>query len=70
MARTNAAKGAKKGRRFNRPRSAAAMNACAIRKVKRIDDNRARAAANAEKREAGIPTAWELAKAKRYAARH
>ncbi len=69
MAKANAAKGAKKGRRFGRPRSAAAMKACALRKEQRIADNKARKDANDALRAAGIPTAWEKAKEARRAAR-
>lgn len=39
-------------------------------KAARREANEARAAANREKRAAGIPTAWEISKAKRYAKRH
>lgn len=70
MASKNSAKGAKKGRRFGRPRSVAAMKACAARKEQRIADNAVQAKVNKALRAQGIPTAWEEAKAKRKAKRH
>jgi hypothetical protein len=58
MAQKNAAKGAKKGRRFNRPRSDKAKRLCAARKVAR---NERQAAAHARNVERGY-SAWDLAK--------
>lgn len=70
MATKSAAKGAKKGRRFGRPRSAAAMKRCAVRKEQRIAENKARKEANDALRAAGLPTAWEKAKEARRVKRH
>jgi len=70
MAKANAAKGAKKGRRFGRPRTAAEYKRTAERKAANKLKNFQQQVANAAKREMGIPTAWEAAKAKRYAKRH
>ena len=70
MAKQNAAKGAKKGRRFNRPRSDKAKRLCAERKSARRAAQEAAAKRNAELRSEGSPTPWEISKALRYAARH
>jgi hypothetical protein len=66
----NAAKGAKKGRRFNRPRPDKAKRLCAERKAARRATQQAAAKRNEELRAAGQMTPWELAKARRYEARH
>jgi hypothetical protein len=63
-------KGQKKARRFNRPRSAAAIKACAERKAARNAANAAAAKRNADLRAQGLPTPWELVKARRSALRH
>jgi hypothetical protein len=63
-------KGHKKARRWNRPRSLTARILCAKRKETRREASEAAAKRNAELRAAGLPTPWEIAKAKRYAARH
>lgn len=63
-------KGQKKARRFNRSRSASAIAACAARKLARQDAQASSEKRNAELRSAGLPTPWEISKAKRYAARH
>lgn len=70
MAKQNAAKGAKKGRRFNRPRSDKAKRLCAERKAARRAAQDAAAKRNAELRSEGSLTPWEISKANRYAARH
>jgi hypothetical protein len=70
MAKKNATKGAKKGRRFNRPRSDRAKRLCAERKAARRAAQEAAAKRNAELRTEGSLTPWEISKARRYAARH
>jgi len=70
MANKNSAKGAKKGRRFNRPRSEKAKRLCAERKDARKAAAAAATKRNAELRASGQMTAWELSKAARYAKRH
>lgn len=64
------AKGHKKSRRWNRPRSEKAKRLCAERKERNRAANEAAAKRNAELREAGLPTPWEISKARRYAMRH
>lgn len=66
MAKNNSTKGAKKSRRFKRPRSFAAIDACAIRK-----NLRRKAQAEREKiNKARGYTAWDEAKKARYDTRH
>lgn len=65
MARANAAKGAKKGRRFNRPRSDKAKRLCAARKAARIERQAIAHANNVERGK----TLWELSKEARHARR-
>ena len=69
MAGTGAKKGAKKGRRFDRPRSASAISACKRRKEARIKEQNARAAANRSTVAAGGMTPWQKARAERAAKR-
>lgn len=69
MARANAAKGAKKGRRFGRPRSAEAKRRCAERKAERIRIQKQAESLNRRIREYGGMTRWEVAKATRKADR-
>lgn len=64
------AKGHKKSRRWNRPRSEKAKRLCAVRKRLRNETQAAAAKRNAELRSAGQPTPWGISKARRYAARH
>jgi hypothetical protein len=61
VAKSNAAKGAKKGRRFNQPRSEAAKRRCAERKDRRRQANAARHKANVERIANGDLTPWQLA---------
>jgi hypothetical protein len=70
MARKNEAKGAKKGRRFNRPRSDKAKRLCAERKAARRAAQAAAEERNKDLRAAGALTPWEAAKVHRYAVRH
>lgn len=63
-------KGQKKARRFNRPRSAAAIARCAERKLARRNKQAASERVNKDLREQGLPTPWEIAKSRRHAARH
>lgn len=67
MAKQSAAKGAKKGRRFGRPRSSAAVAACARRKDERRKAQADRATMNKARRDAGQPTPWEVAQERRTA---
>jgi hypothetical protein len=66
MSSKNSAKGAKKGRRFGRPRSPQEIMACAKRKAARIaaqNEAHARNIANGT-------SPWQVAKEARRAARH
>lgn len=66
MAKNSSIKGAKKGRRFNRPRSEFAKTLCAQRKAER---RKANEQAHARDDERGH-SAWDEAKAARRAKRH
>jgi hypothetical protein len=70
MAKQNAAKGAKKGRRFGRPRSEAAKRRCADRKARRIEIQKQSEMVNKKIREFGGMTPWEVSKAARRIKRH
>lgn len=69
MAGQSAAKGAKKGRRFGRPRSERAKTACATRKKERRHAQKMRELENIHARRIGQPTPWEAAKERRAEAR-
>lgn len=68
--KSDKAKGHKKSRRWNRPRSDKAKRLCAERKAARRNAQAASEKRNAETRSAGLLTPWEISKANRYAARH
>lgn len=70
MAGKSATSGSKKGRRFNRPRSAAAIQRCAARKEERKRLAEQQRKLNIRIREMGGQTRWEVAKEIRYNKRH